>query len=84
MNLLPNDLETMRGVDVRTVNPGTLADIRDINIDINLPYVERALAYLKQTPNAYCLKYDDVIIKISYSQTTTSINNCMEGFYRSF
>ena len=77
------DFEAMRSVDIRTVDPSTLADIHDVNIDPNLPFVEKATAYLNQIRNAYCFKCGDVIVKINHAQTTTSVEDCMEGFYRS-
>ena len=84
MNPLPSlDLEAMRSVDIRTVNPSTLVNIKEVNIDANRPFVEKVVDYLNQIGNAYCFKCDDVIIKVKYSQTNTSINDCMEIFYRS-
>ena len=77
------DFEAMRSVDIRTVNPDTLADIRDIKIDPNLPLREKALNYLAQSGgNAYCFRYGDIIVKISHNQDGISINECMEGFLR--
>ena len=85
MNAIPAyDLEAMRSVDIRTVDPATLADIQDIKANLDLPFPERMLDLLRQTPNAYCYRCGDITFKISHSQTTTTINNCMEGFYRSF
>ena len=81
--LPPFDFEAMRSVDIRTVDSSDLVDIQDVSIDASLPFVEKAVSYLKQIGNAYCFRYDDVIIKINHSQTTTTINDCMEGFYRS-
>ena len=84
MKLIPSfDLEAMRRVDIRTVDPAALVDIRDISIDTNLPFAEKALSYLKQIGNAYCFRHDDVIVKVNHSQTPVSISDCMEGFYRS-
>ena len=77
------DFNAMRNVDIRTVDPSTLMDIRKVNIDPNQPFAEKAVSYLDQIRNAYCFKCGDVIIKISHAQTTTSIDDCMEGFYRS-
>ena len=80
----PFDFETMRSVDVRTVDPATLADIRDIDIDPNLPFMEKALIYLKQSKeNAYCFRCDDVIVKITHSKTATTMSDCMESFFQS-
>ena len=86
MNLdaLPyHDLTTMQSVDIRTVDPSTLVNIKDVNIDATLPFAQKAADYLRQVGNAYCFKCGDVIVKIKHSNTTTTINNCMEVYLRS-
>ena len=83
MNQTPRfDLEAMRKVDVRTVNPALLTDICDIDIKPDLPFNQKALDYLNQVKNAYCFRCGDVILKIRHSDTTTSMNDCMEGFFQ--
>ena len=83
MNPTPQyDLEAMRNVDIRTVDPASLSEINDIDIKPDLPFVQKALDYLRQARNAYCFRCGDVTIKISHSNTTTSINDCMEGFFQ--
>lgn len=85
MNAIPAyDLEAMRSVDIRTVDSATLADIQDIKANPDLIFPERMLDFLRQTPNAYCYRCGNVTFKISHSQTATTINDCMEGFFRSF
>jgi len=76
------DFEAMRNVDIRTVKPSTLVDIHDVNIDPHLPFEEKAAEYLAQIKNAYCFKCGDVIVKITHAETTTTIDDCIEGFYR--
>ena len=77
------DFEAMRSTDIRTVDPSTLINIKDVHINPNLPFAEKAVDYLRQIKNAYCFRCDDVIIKISHAETETTFNDCMEGFYRS-
>jgi hypothetical protein len=85
LNTIPTyDLNAMRSVDIRTVDPATLADIRDVKANLDLPFLERTFDLLRQTPNAYCYRCGDIAFKIRHSQTAISINDCMEGFYRSF
>ena len=79
----PFNFEDMRNVDIRTVDPAALVNIRDVNIDAALPFAEKAANYLRQIGNAYCFRCDDVIVKIKYSQTETTIDDCMEVFFRS-
>jgi len=83
VNNAPPDFDTMQSVDIRTVDPSSLTDIRDININPRLPFTDKAISYLNQIKNPYCFKCGDVIVKVSHAQTTTTIDDCMEGFYRS-
>jgi len=83
MNPIPcYDLEAMRRVDVRTVDRETLSELSDIDIKPDLPFVQKALEYLNQVKNAYCFKHGDVTLKITHSNTTTSVNDCMEGYFQ--
>jgi hypothetical protein len=75
------NLEEMRAVDIRTVDPSTLKDIRDVHIDPKLPFEKKAVDYLRQIGNAYCFRCGDVTVKVSHSKTDKSINDCMEGFF---
>jgi len=80
----PFDLGAMRNIDIRTVDSTALADIRDIDIDPNLPFIEKAIDYIHQSKgNAYCFRCDGVTVKICYSKTTTTMNDCMENFFQS-
>ena len=41
-------VEEMKNVDIRTVDPETLVDVREIEIDEGLPKEERKREYLRQ------------------------------------
>ena len=71
-------LEEMKAVDVRTVDPETLVDIRTIHIDENLPKEERIRQYLEQVKNPYCFRVGDVVVKCSYSNDGVTLKDCFE------
>jgi len=77
------DLESMRNVDIKYVDPDTMPDIRDINIDNNKTLLERTLDYINQIKNPYCIRCGKIIVKIEYAETETTIEDCMEGYFRS-
>lgn len=77
------DLDALKSVDIRTVDPSTLEDISTVKINPDLPFIEKAIDFLRQIRNPYCFTCGDMIMKVSHAETTTSLEDCMEGFYRS-
>lgn len=76
------DFEAMRDVDIRTVDPETLIDIRDVKVDSDQPLTERMVDFIKQIHNPYCFRCGDTIVKVSYADTTVTMEERMEGFFR--
>jgi len=76
------DIDVMQSVDVRTVDPMTLVDILDTKVDPNKPLPERMLDFIRQIRNPYCFRCGDTIVKVSYTDTTTTMEERMEGFFR--
>ncbi|MBQ9613495.1 MAG: hypothetical protein IKD59_03800 [Lachnospiraceae bacterium] len=76
-------IEEMRSVDVRTVQADQLADRRGIVIDQKLPRKERLRQYIQQVRNPYCYVDDDVIVKVSFSNTKETIEDRLEAYIRS-
>ena len=58
------DLERMRNMDVRDVDPATIPDIKDIHIDTSLPPVERMASVLQQmNGNPYFFRSGGLVVK---------------------
>ena len=76
-------LDEMSRVDIRTVNPDTLVDIRDVEIDHNLPKEARVLNFIEKIRNPYCFKHGKVIVKIGFSDTEDTFENRFESYLRS-
>lgn len=55
-DLTEMDLEELKQVDVRTVDPATLVDIEEIEIDRTLPKEERIREFIRQIRNPYCFR----------------------------
>jgi len=77
------DLEAMRNIDIESFDPDTIPDAQDIVIDTSKPLPERALDYINQTGNPYFVRSGKILAKIEYSETETSIEDCVEGYFRS-
>ena len=75
-------LEQMKNIDIRTVDPDMLVNAKDIDVDMDLPKIERMKDIAKKLGNPYCFKIGDTIVKIGYSETTATIDDRFESFMR--
>ncbi len=60
-------LEEMQEVDIKTVDPESLADINDVKINTDLPVAERVKDFIRQVKNPYCYKNHGIIVKVSFA-----------------
>ena len=79
----PQELEAMKQVDVRTVNPATLRDIRDVKVNPNLPKAQRIQDYIRQIGNPYCYRHGKYVVKISFTDTDVTLEDRMLDYIRS-
>lgn len=73
-----------RDVDIRTVDRNTLVDINDVNIDKKLPREQRMKDYIRQIGNPYCYKCGEAIVKVSFSETTATLEDRIENYLKTF
>ena len=50
-------VKAMQNVDIRTVDPAGLRDIRDVKVNTDLPKRERILDFIRQIGNPYCYRH---------------------------
>lgn len=77
------ELRAMQEVDVRTVDREALRDIRDVEINADLPKGERILDFIRQIGNPYCYRHGDYIVKISFTDTDITLEERMLSYIRS-
>ncbi len=75
---LSRELESLKDVDIRTVDKASLVDIGDVHINMDLPMLERTINYIKQVRNPYCYKIHGVVVKTNF-MGTVSIDECLEA-----
>ena len=76
-------LEAMKNVDIRTVNPATLRDIRDVKINTALPKAQRIQDYIRQIGNPYCYRHGKYVVKIRFADTNVTLEDRMLAYIRS-
>ena len=74
------DFEALRQVDVRTVDPDTLVDIKELDIDKTLPREQRMAEFVRQVKNPYCFKVGKVAVSVGYSGDGVTFEQRMEHY----
>ena len=74
------DLQELKQVDVRTVNPDTLVDIKEIEIDRTLPQGERIQEFIRQIRNPYCFRVGKVAVSVGYAEGGATFEQRMEHY----
>ena len=64
-------IEAMQNVDIRTVDPETLRDIRDVTVNDDLPKRERILDFIRQIGNPYCYRHGKYVVKVSFTDSVS-------------
>ena len=76
-------IEAMQNVDIRTVDPDTLRDIRDVTVNTDLPKQERILDFIRQIGNPYCYRHGKYVVKVSFTDTDVTLEDRMLSYIRS-
>lgn len=79
-DLTEMDLEVLKQVDVRTVDPATLVDIEEIEIDRTLPKEERMREFIRQIRNPYCFRVGKVAVSVGYADSSVTFEQRMEHY----
>jgi len=77
---MDTSFEDMRNTDVRTVDPTTLVDVRDVTVNTSLPREERLLDYLAQIKNPYCFRCGKTVVKVSFADTEATLEDRLERY----
>ncbi len=76
------DLQQMKQVDIRTVDRESLVDIRDVEIDQELPREERFADFLRQIGNPYCYRCGKAVVKVSFADTDATLEDRLEHYLK--
>ena len=76
-------IEDMQNVDIRTVDPTGLRDIREVKVNTNLPKRERILDFIRQIGNPYCYRHGKYVVKVSFTDTDVTLEDRMLSYIRS-
>lgn len=75
-------IDTLRSVDIRSVDKQSLVDLNSVLIDESKPVQERVLSFLQQIKNPYCFRIGDVAVKVNYKSDGPSFQQNFEDLLR--
>ena len=81
-SLTAADLDAMLAVDIKTIDPDELRDIRDVEINTELPSKERMIDYISQIGNPYCYQHGKYVVKISFADIDITLEERMLSYIR--
>ena len=70
-----NTLEQMKNVDISTVDPAELVDIREIQIDQQKTREERLRDFVLQVKNPYCFRVGKVAVKLTFPECRATLED---------
>ena len=76
-------IKAMQNVDIRTVDPAGLRDIREVKVNTDLPNQERILDFIRQIGNPYCYRHGKYVVKVSFTDTDVTLEDRMLSYIRS-
>lgn len=76
-------IKAMQNVDIRTVDPAGLRDIREVKVNTDLPKRERILDFIRQIGNPYCYRHGKYVVKVSFTDTDVTLEDRMLSYIRS-
>ncbi len=75
-------IEQMKNADPRALEHSALVQRSSIRLDPNAPREERLRDFIRQIKNPYCYLDGKTVVKISFSDTSTSIEDCLAHYLR--
>ena len=73
----------MKNTDIHTVNPCALVERNDVSFSKKAAREQRISEYIEKIKNPYCYKVDGIIVKVSFSDCTETIDDRLEAYARS-
>ncbi|MBD5535237.1 MAG: hypothetical protein HDQ99_06210 [Lachnospiraceae bacterium] len=76
----PEDLEKMKGMDIREADTGKLADILEIEIDRDLSDTEKKREFIRQIGNPYLYRQGEYVVKLSFADTDATLTDRLKEY----
>ena len=74
--------EAMKSINLKTVDRSTLVQRDSIRLEPTDPQNDRLRDFIRQIRNPYCYLDGKTVVKISFSKTDTTLEDCLEHYLR--
>ncbi len=74
------NLNTLKNVDIRTVDKATLTDISKVKINPNDSPEKKMKDYIDQIKNPYCFLCNGYAVKVEFADTSRTIEDCFSDY----
>ena len=71
----------MSQVEIEKINPSTLADISNIDINQTLPHEEKILSYIQQMGNPYCFISSGVPVRVCFAGEDKKLSQSLINYF---
>ena len=75
-------VEMMKSVDPKTVDRNALIQRSSVRLDPASSREERLRDFIQQIKNPYCYLDGKTVVKITFANTATTIEDCLENYLR--
>ena len=75
-------IEAMKNVSPKTVDRSRLVQRSSVQLDPSAPREERLRDFIQQIKNPYCYLDGKTVVKISFANTDTTMEDCLEHYLR--
>ena len=75
-------IETMKSVSPKTVDRSTLVQRSSVRLDPAAPQKDRLTDFIRQIKNPYCYLDGKTVVKITFANTDTTLEDCLEHYLR--
>lgn len=75
-------IECMKNINPKTVDRSKLVQRSSVRLDPSAPRDERLRDFIQQIKNPYCYLDGKTVVKISFANTDTTMEDCLEHYLR--
>ena len=75
-------IEAMKTVDPKNVDRSELVQRSSVRLNPDAPREDRLRDFIRQIKNPYCYLDGKTVVKITFSNTDTTMEDCLEHYLR--